>query len=195
MHIYTTRRDGTDVQAVVRIPNTYTYNPTWSPDGELIAYHHSCGLGIVRPDGAGRRTLLESSGSWCSPMFAWSPDSQWIAMLFSVRDPTTEVVDSPTSVWIISRDGRNWRRVFNSEYTLVNNVIAWSPDGRTIAVQTEASTAYLIEADCNEKPNGCDASSRTVIADIPKDWFSNFSPQWAGENIADVMLSAATSTP
>jgi Tol biopolymer transport system component len=51
------------------------FAPKWSPDGKWIAFSFpkSNGIGLVRTDGSGRRTLTSETGSGYK--FAWSPDS------------------------------------------------------------------------------------------------------------------------
>ena len=87
-------------------------------------------------------------------------------------------------MWITNSDGSGLTLIFKSdEYQLSYGQIAWSPDGKSVAVGLETGTVYLIDADCPNKPNGCDESSRTVIDSIPTHWLSNFYPQWAGEDV------------
>jgi dipeptidyl aminopeptidase/acylaminoacyl peptidase len=73
-------------------------NPTWSPDGQWIAYRgrvgDKAGLLIAHPDGSGARFLAEMSGT-NSPLpttgrtLAWSPDGRRIAFVSSVPGPET----------------------------------------------------------------------------------------------------------
>src|SRR5687767_473046 len=58
---------------------TVAFAPKWSPDGKWIAFSFpkSNGIGLVRPDGSGRRTLTSDPGS--GYRFAWSPDATRIA--------------------------------------------------------------------------------------------------------------------
>lgn len=72
---------------------------------------------------------------------------------------------------------------------------AWSPDGQSVVVELKDGKVYQIDSNCNSKPAGCDASSRTEMPpySVPEHWFSNFYPQWAGEEVAG--RPTATPTP
>ena len=54
------------------------FAPKWSPDGKWIAFSlpKSNGIGVVRADGTGSRTLTTQPGSGYK--FAWSPDASRI---------------------------------------------------------------------------------------------------------------------
>lgn len=179
LHIFVANRDGSHVQDILRIGNTYTYNPVWSPDGSLIAFHYSCGLGLVSPDGSGRRMLKESDGNWCLTYQAWSPDSQTIAMLVSIRDATSGETFLPLQMFVVNRDGTNLQLLFQSNSELDETTLAWSPDGKWIAVRS-GPTSYMIDAFCYERTGGCTASSDSyhTIQRIPPDWYPTYNPQW-----------------
>jgi hypothetical protein len=85
--------------------------------------------------------------------------------------------------------------VFQSDDPQLVKLIAWSPDGESVAVMLENGVSYLIDADCYDQPNGCDESSRTEIGAIPKHWMHNFYPQWVGEEEARLPSAEATPVP
>ncbi len=91
-------------------------------------------------------------------------------------------------VWVANRDGSQMRTVFlSSEMQLGTGSIgqiAWSPDGKSVAVAMETGIVYLIDVNCAAGSTGCDASSRKRIDAIPVHWLPNFYPQWAGEKVA-----------
>jgi Tol biopolymer transport system component len=103
---------------------TYT-NPTWSPNGQHIAYvrvdngHETSELWIVRADGAGLHGL---SIVHQADMPAWSPDGKWIAY----------VGDGGLSE--VLADGSGKRLLLRREVASP----AWSPDGRRIAFEQQA---------------------------------------------------------
>jgi WD40 repeat protein len=105
----------------------YEDAPTWSADGEWIAY--------VRSDSKGRTTLaktrvgandtaelLEGATVFSRP--AWSPDGKWIACMTDsglVRVPATGGKAQPlTDIPILA--------------------LTWRPDGRAVAALTESET-------------------------------------------------------
>jgi len=178
-------RDGKKVTPLARNPlglGHSFFTPIWSPGGEWIAYVDDGAMGIIRPDGTGIKrvlpflTTLGTAPSMGSPI-AWSPDSEQIAVLISMRHLDTAVMDPPDRVWVINRDGSGKvRTILNSDVPIVS--FAWSPDGQYVVVALEDGKAYRIDANCDSKPAGCDESSRTEIKEIPQDWLHTFHPQW-----------------
>jgi Tol biopolymer transport system component len=57
-------------------------HPTWSPDGNWIAFRDGNTFYEIRPDGRDKRKLLRSKDVW-SPLW-WSPDSRFVAYVASV---------------------------------------------------------------------------------------------------------------
>ncbi len=76
----------TVAQSVEFEVGTVAFAPKWSPDGQWIAFSmpKANGIGLVRPDGSGLRTLTTEPGSGYK--FAWSPDATRIAFRREVRE-------------------------------------------------------------------------------------------------------------
>ena len=102
---------------VTHLPESGEYDPTWSPNGKLIAH-------IVVGIGYERLYITDVATSISSPLLgaeggnnpAWSPNGQWIAF-----DRT--VWDDP-NLYVISANGGTKRLVRESAITP-----AWSPSG------------------------------------------------------------------
>jgi hypothetical protein len=63
---------GPDCTGLIMCANPY---PTWSPDGEWIAYFHEKAYWAIHPSGEGRKRLFRRSNA-LSPM-QWSPDMHY----------------------------------------------------------------------------------------------------------------------
>jgi len=102
-------------------------NPTWSPDGRLIAFAVYEGTGKsalyrVNADGSGRVRLVECAGSGIFPV--WSPDGKRI--VYEQRSGSNE------EMHVIDADGKNDRRLPDSANHFGR---AWSPDGTLLAFE------------------------------------------------------------
>jgi Tol biopolymer transport system component len=115
------RPDGTHIRTLLRRSSTIDGNPSWSPDGRVIAFSRSLrgpswrGLGIwtIRPDGRGPRRITAHGGD---PAF--SPDGRWIAYvrlrngnqeLYKVR-ATGRGIAQLTNTYGITEAAPAWQR-------------------------------------------------------------------------------------
>ncbi len=93
--------------------------PSWSPDGEKIAFH---GGGIFVMDRNGRnRIQLSPKGRHPD----WSPDGRKIAFYSNLHNITQQ------DIYVMNADGANIVKVTNHPKS--DRLPAWSPDGRWIA--------------------------------------------------------------
>jgi Tol biopolymer transport system component len=107
--IYLANEDGS---AVTRLtPGAW---PTWSRDGQRLAFYNAQGIYVINVDGSGLQYL---AGGWEPD---WSPDGRFIVF----RDMTF-------SISTVEVNGSNLRRLYESGHG--DTAPAWSPDGQRIA--------------------------------------------------------------
>ncbi len=121
-----------------RIPNTDGGEyPSWSPDGERIAFNSNLSgdhvMYIVNVDGSGLVDLSSVGEGW---QVDWSPDGRSI-LFTSHRDHP----DNYTDIYVMRPDGSGVKRLtHNRGYTP-----AWSPDGSHIVFSAPA--LFVMRAD------------------------------------------------
>ena len=140
--LYTVRIDGTGLTLIAQTarknvldevypryakpPGQGIVLPSWSPDGEHLAFvmadeeGGSGGVYTVRPDGTDlQQVLLPPESGWLVRQVLWSPDGSEILIL------------AGGMLYFIQPDGGSLRTLTQSEnYTLA----AWSPDSARIAI-------------------------------------------------------------
>jgi Tol biopolymer transport system component/tRNA A-37 threonylcarbamoyl transferase component Bud32 len=135
VHVYTTFVSGGTPVRATNIDGLEDA-PTWSPDGNWIAFGHIVGadfvLGKVRP-GSGERPIdLGRIGGGAVP--AWSPTGEWIAMH-----------DGEDKLTLFSPDGKPSRALPGD-----GGPVAWSRDGKTL-YQVRAEPPALVAIDITTK--------------------------------------------
>jgi TolB protein len=141
--IYVMKADGSAQKRIAA-----GFDPTWSPDGKLIAFvndandnaHDGAGIYVMRGDGSRRRLIAHVKGLGFD--LAWSPDGRHIA--FESNDSRS------FQIYVITTDGSPPTRITKRMYDAVYP--AWSPDGRRLAVAgrlvaDEDPRIYLMNAD------------------------------------------------
>jgi Tol biopolymer transport system component len=134
-----------------------TFDPAWSPDGQMIAFVGStgrpfvgptAGLGepiyVVKADGSGLRNLTPKPvGADAAP--AWSPDGRKLAFV-SDRDGNSDV-------YVMNANGKGQRNLTRNRGYDADP--AWSPNGRKIAFISNRDGhygVYVINADGSGQP-------------------------------------------
>ena len=114
------KADGDGWKQLTNAADKHQYGgPSWSPDGEKIAFH---GGGIFVMDRNGRnRIQLSPKGRHPD----WSPDGTKIAFYSNLHNIAQQ------DIYVMNADGANIVRVTNHPKS--DRLPAWSPDGRWIA--------------------------------------------------------------
>jgi Tol biopolymer transport system component len=146
-------------------------NPSWSPDGTMIAYDSGLhgGLWVMAADGSGRRALTTNNDMFPS----WSPDGTQIAFTRYGVDMTANMPasDAGTHLWIIGVDGTGERQLTDGNSVELSG--SWSPDGTMIAFFRVGSTG----GDAGIWVVNADGSNARQVATLPDDFTGN--PSWS----------------
>ena len=106
-------------------PPRFAIEPTWSPDGDQIAFSLFTGsdfeIFVIRPDGSGLTNLTNENALDFEA--TWSPDGEQIAF--------GRFASGATEVWAMNSDGSGQRNLTNDP--AADGLPAWSPDGEQIA--------------------------------------------------------------
>ncbi len=131
--LFSVRADGSGLRRLTPA-DTAVRSYAWSPDGRFIAYieERTFALWLVRPDGTGRRLLLQAS-MLSSLGLSWSPDGKAIAIV----SPSPSVnpgsaACAKLALYIIRIGGGAPVRV-SSPRRGIGCGVAWSPRGDEIA--------------------------------------------------------------
>jgi Tol biopolymer transport system component len=140
-------------------------SPTWSPDGNHIAYTSTQDNGwdiyIVNRDGSNNRRLT-SSPHLVEREISWSPNGNQLA--FSANDETS------TGIYIVNSDGSNQTQLTTNQET--DFFPDWSPDGSKIIFASEQQQHFRIYS---MSPNGSGLIAVTTASHF-EDWRPKWSP-------------------
>ena len=105
--------------------NSYGHQPSWSPDGQSIAFMSfnpkgKCNIFIMPADGSARQDISHGTTRDSEP--AWSPDGQWIAFTRTVEHPDGgESMD----IWLMKNDGTEQTQVTFNEPKVTSYSPRW----------------------------------------------------------------------
>ena len=135
---------------------SYPSNVHWSPDSQWLLYdthYYDLGLGSInkaRPDGS-ETTYIAALETGYNSRGTWSPDGTQVAYAQVASAPDMkEAYKQPANLWVAGADGSNPQMIF--EGILASGFpLAWSPDGKWIAVETASEDLWLVSPDGKEK--------------------------------------------
>ena len=144
--IYVMNADGSD-QTLLAEESGASSSPTWSPDGERIAYalpesdDGNCTIYATNADGSGhRRALVTLEGCYSINSLSWSPDGKKIAFEGSTSYNAFDI-------WVVDVAGaqeetRRPRQLTHTPRTWWNVGPTWSPDSSEIAFTHKHTEGY-----------------------------------------------------
>lgn len=133
IHVMSPR--GAGDRCVVDTPGSDEY-PTWSPDGQWIAFVGGDGkredVYLVRADGSDLTRVTGNAGTSYGPP-VWSPDGRSLGYTVTGRTGWP-------SIHVSGRDGRSDRVVLPERDNVWVSLEDWSPDGQTLLFVRDDST-------------------------------------------------------
>jgi WD40-like Beta Propeller Repeat len=183
--IYTISPDGGELTNVTQTPDRLLDEggPTWSPDGERIAFVRNALDGstiVIRRLSDGVETLV-TDGAFVEGSPAWSPDGRWIAFHRSgvERDPGEHPAQQ--DLWLVHPDGTGETRLTMDG--------AFAPAWQSIPVG--ASPTPEPSASPSPEPAGKDVGLGFNLCDLHRlggvDWFGDGTEgtAWTGTRVGD----------
>lgn len=119
--LFTSRIDGTDE---VQVTSTLSWSPSWSPNGDWIAYSAGSSIARIRPSGTGNEILIQ--GESCGRP-VWSPDGAAIAF-HSTRSGNPEI-------YVLEMETGEVTPI--TDHPSRDLHCSWSPDGQQLVFASD----------------------------------------------------------
>jgi Tol biopolymer transport system component len=169
--LYTMNGDGSNLAIIPGVERAT--EPSFSADGNRIAYMRDGDIWIVNPNGSSNRNLTNTPDFQDSEP-AWSPDGTEIAFS-SLRDGNADVFV------VRSSDGGGERRL--TQATGFDGFPVWSPDGSTIAFTTTRFEEYGIHVMPADDGDPDSFIISTSVSNVWHAWFPDSSKiAWQAQN-------------
>ena len=168
-HLYIAMADGSAINLLPTDDGWNTF-PTWSPNGEWIAFHHNGGLALVRSNGDDLRDLWHQEGQSVVGI-QWSPDGERVAFSAVSDDWSWPMV---RQIWIASITDGTTTQIAETEHQSEEKNNDWevvfAPDSEQIAYVDQEGQAWIRPWHAPEPLQ--------PLTEFPYWWMSHFNPQW-----------------
>lgn len=128
--VYTMNADGSDIEQVTNDAG-HKYYPTWSPDGNTIAYTATGGQSVRDTDiytiNTEANNVTQIADNIQVSYLTWSPNGQLIAMTVKVEDESRT-----TEIGILNADGTNGTLLTDNTFNDGFFGASWSPNSQNI---------------------------------------------------------------
>jgi TolB protein len=159
--IHVMNADGTGEKPLTDdLQRRYQSHPSFSPDGNSIAFNLDGGISVMNADGTGRRHLASTDSRFSAP--SWSPDGRKIAFSKTDRRKSRE------HIYVMNADGTNQRQLTTRGQW--NSDPSFSPDSSSV-VFTRNREIYKVPTLIGELPlvSATRLTSNSVFDGFP-DW-------------------------
>jgi Tol biopolymer transport system component len=171
--LFTMNPDGSHVRQITHPPNGWRDNaPTWSPDGERVAFHRQTydesdsHIMILNPDKGDTRAVTQCTGRCEADLDpAWAPDGDSLSF-HRILGPDTPARVSD-GIWIVGTDGSDPHQVTTVDQKPPDETEEWgsafSPNGKMLVFERvrKEDSRYLSHA-VFVQPIGSPQSARQI---------------------------------